>query len=256
MLNSWKEKGNYGPIPTQTKAKVDFILINKKWKNSALNCEAYSSFEGESSDHPIVTVKIRLSLRRNAARTTTSTVHYDWSLLKNKDIRDKYALTLRNKFDDLQEIPKTPTANDEYGNFVNAHLEVAAECIPTEQKAKPKVLRKTLAVRKKRAGVKITSLCNRRNPTNINTQKLKKAQKELTNVCLKEKTEYIQNQIDKIRDSAEDRIAWQMVNKVSKSKSTVRAKLKAANQEEKIHLWKQHFENLLGKPPKGKHEPI
>ena len=34
------------------------------------------------------------------------------------------------------------------------------------------------------------------------------------------------------------------------------AKLKATNQEERIHMWKQHFENLLRKPPKVKHEPI
>ena len=39
-------------------------------------------------------------------------------------------------------------------------------------------------------------------------------------------------------------------------KSTVKAKLKAANQEERIKLWKQHFENLLGNPPKVTHEPI
>ena len=39
-------------------------------------------------------------------------------------------------------------------------------------------------------------------------------------------------------------------------KSTARAKLKATSQEERIHLWKQHFENLLGKPPKGTDEPI
>ena len=35
-----------------------------------------------------------------------------------------------------------------------------------------------------------------------------------------------------------------------------RAKLKATNQDEWIHLWKQHFENLLGKPPIVTHEPI
>ena len=39
-------------------------------------------------------------------------------------------------------------------------------------------------------------------------------------------------------------------------KSTVRAKLKAASQEERIHLWKQHFEYLLGKHPKEADEPI
>ena len=47
-----------------TKAQIDYALINKKWKNSAMNCEAYSSFEGVSTDHRIVMAKIRLSLRK------------------------------------------------------------------------------------------------------------------------------------------------------------------------------------------------
>ena len=94
---------------------------------------------------------------------------------------------------------------------------------------------------------------------NINIQKLKKAQNELTNVYLKEQTEYIQNQINKIRDSVEDRqsrIAWQMVNEVSRRKCTAKAKLKTVSQEERLHLWKQHFENLLGKSLKVTDEPI
>ena len=87
---------------------------------------------------------------------------------------------------------------------------------------------------------------------------LKKAQIELANIYLKEQTENIQNQIDKIRDSVEDRqsrIAWQMVNEVSRRKSTAKAKLKATSQEEQIHLWK-HFEKLLRNPQKVTHEPI
>ena len=60
-----------------SKARIDYILINQKWKNSAINCETYSSFEGVSSDHRIVTAKIRLSLRKNA-----------------RDIRDKYLVEL------------------------------------------------------------------------------------------------------------------------------------------------------------------
>ena len=61
------------------------------------------------------------------------------------------------------------------------------------------------------------------------------------------------------RDSVEDRqsrIAWQTINEVSRRKNTTKAKLKAANQQERIKLWKQHFENLLGNPPKFTHEPI
>ena len=77
-----------------TKPQIDFVFINKKCKNSAMNCEAYSSFEGVSSDHRIVTAKIRLSPRKNPTRTTT-TKHYDRALLNNKDIRDRYVLALK-----------------------------------------------------------------------------------------------------------------------------------------------------------------
>ena len=69
----------------------------------------------------------------------------------------------------------------------------------------------------------------------------------------------MQNQIDKIRDSVEDRqsrIAWQTINEVSRRKSTAKAKLKAASQQERVKLWEQHFKNLLGSPPKITDEPI
>ena len=43
---------------------------------------------------------------------------------------------------------------------------------------------------------------------------------------------------------------------MSRTKNTTKAKLKAANQQERIKLWKQHFKNPLGNPPKVTHEPI
>ena len=104
-----------------SKAQTDYVFINKKWKNSAMNCEAYSSFKGLSSDHRIVTAKLRLSLRKNATRIAT-TKHYNWALLNNRDIRDKYVLELRNRFQTLQEKTEKGTPNDEYENFVDTHL--------------------------------------------------------------------------------------------------------------------------------------
>ena len=107
--------------------------------------------------------------------------------------------------------------------------------------------------------MKTASKNYRKTPTNTNALKLKTAQYQLAGIYIKEQTEYIQNQIDKIRDSVEDRqsrIAWQAINEVSIRKNTAKAKLKAANQQERIKLWKHHFENLLGNPPKITHEPI
>ena len=114
-------------------------------------------------------------------------------------------------------------------------------------------------MREKRALVKTASKSYRKNPTNTNARKLKTTQYHLAGIYIKEQTEYIQNQIDKIRNSVEDRqsrIAEQTINEVSRRKSTAKAKLKAANQQERIKVWKQHFENLLGNPPKVTHEAI
>ena len=68
---------------------------------------------------------------------------------------------------------------------------------------------------------------------------------------IKEQTEYIQNQIDKIRDSVEDRqsrIAWQTINEMSRRKSTVKAKLKAANQQEIKKTVETAFRKSTRKP--------
>ena len=93
--------------------------MNKNCIKSTLNCEAYSSFEGEASDHRIVITKIHLSLRRNTAQTKT--IQCDWSLLNNRVISYKYTIILQKKFNALQEISETLTPNDEYENFINVH---------------------------------------------------------------------------------------------------------------------------------------
>ena len=113
---------------------------------------------------------------KNATRIAT-TKQYDWPLLNNRDIKDKYVLALRNKFDALQERTEIHTPNDEYENFVNAHLEAVAKCIPTKHRTKTRVPWETLAVREKRADVKIASKCYRKNLTNTNALKLKKCTK-------------------------------------------------------------------------------
>ena len=142
MLNTnyQKREGKFWTYTyaNNSKAQIDYVFINKKWKNSAMNCEAYSSFEGVSSGHRIIKAKIRLSLRKNATRTAT-TKHYDWALLNNRDIRDKYVLELRNRFKTLQEKTEKGTPNDKYENFVNAHREVAEKCIPTKPRTKHRV---------------------------------------------------------------------------------------------------------------------
>ena len=140
---------------------------------------------------------------------------YDWALLNNRDIRDKYVVELRNRFETLQEKTEKRTPNDEYENFVNAHLEAAAKCIPTKPKTKYRVTMGNVSGERKTCTSENSLQKLSKKPTNTNARKLKTAQYQLAGIYIKEQTEYIQNQIDKIRDSVEDRqsrIDWQTTN--------------------------------------------
>ena len=46
------------------------------------------------------------------------------------------------------------------------------------------------------------------------------------------------------------------MNEISGRKSSNRGKLKASNQDERVKLWQQHFQDLLSKPPVISEEEI
>ena len=85
-------------------------------------------------------------------------------------------------------------------------------------------------------------------PTNGNAQKLKKAQNELINTYQKEQIEYIQGQINKIRNSEgrQSWIVWQTVNEVSIRKNTSSCQPRRTN----IHAEKT-FEESAWKMPQS-----
>ena len=44
------------------KTQIDYILVNRKWKNSVKDIEAFNHYSSLGSDHRVVTMKIKLSL--------------------------------------------------------------------------------------------------------------------------------------------------------------------------------------------------
>ena len=51
--------------PNSSLSQIDYVVINKKWKNSAKNCRAHNSVISVASDHRIISAQIRLTLRAN-----------------------------------------------------------------------------------------------------------------------------------------------------------------------------------------------
>ena len=56
--------------PNGSKAQLDYVINNRKWKNSAKNCRAFNSFVSVASDHRVVSTQIRLSLRANKKKNS------------------------------------------------------------------------------------------------------------------------------------------------------------------------------------------
>ena len=62
------------------------------------------------------------------------------------DIYNRYTLTVRNKFDNIQETSKKYTPSDGYENFDTAHLEAAVTYVASKSRAKYKASWEPIAV--------------------------------------------------------------------------------------------------------------
>ena len=242
------------------KAQLDYISVNKKWINSVQNCEAYNSFEGVSSDHRIVSIKVQLSLRANKKKSSIKPP-FDWKQLSsNADIRNKFTITLQNRFSQLQnEDNDNIIPNNTYINFMNAHKQAAEDFIPLKHKTKRKVPWENEIVEQKRECLKMLANLKNKTPTSTNIRNYRKARQELEETYNIEQHKYIQEQIETIRNAAENKqssLTWQTVNEVTGRKRSTQAKLKASSQDERLQKWKEHFQNLLGKAPVIKDQPI
>ena len=117
-----------------TKTQVDCILVNKKWKNSIHNCEAYNTLGSIGSDHRIVCAKVKIILRKKKAPNLKE--NYDWSALKCKDLQQRYSIEIKNKYQSL--CLENENATESYAHLITANQETAKELLPIKTKTKKK----------------------------------------------------------------------------------------------------------------------
>ena len=128
----------------------------------------------------------------------------------------------------------------------------ATEIIPLKPKIRQRVPWENEDIAKKRRELKKVAKTKNSYPTRANKNKLKCAQKSLNDAYITEQTAYLQdkiNVISSINDNKQAATAWKTVNEICGRKNANKAKIKASSNQERTLLWKQHFQNLLGKPP-------
>ena len=116
--------------PGGAKAQIDHILINRKWKNSAIDCRFYNTYSSLASDHRPCTAKIRLSLQANKS-SKKKQIKHNWSkLIIDENVKTAYMIDVKNRFGQLQVDMLDKSADSTYNDMINAHNRAAELHIP------------------------------------------------------------------------------------------------------------------------------
>ncbi|XP_066924271.1 uncharacterized protein [Clytia hemisphaerica] len=76
--------------PTGSLSQIDYIMYRKRWRNSVLDCQAFSSSHPVGSDLRIVSVKIKLTVRRPPP-TTVKKLYWQY-LPRDKNLSNRVAM--------------------------------------------------------------------------------------------------------------------------------------------------------------------
>ena len=213
--------------PNGNRAQLDYLIISNKWRNGE-NCRAFNSFVSVSSDHHVVSARLRLTLRANKKKINT-TAAYDWSVLRqNTETRQFFITSVTNRLALLQDSSETVCANNTYQRFEKACKEAAASIIPQKAKAKKRKPWENDDIRQKRDLMRKTSQLKESLPSPENIQRLSEARSSLKDAYETEQTNYVNRKISHIRNSVTNKRsaeAWKTVNEITGRKSSGSAKL-------------------------------
>ena len=125
---TWKSPGD------STRNQIDYILISGRFKNALLSAKIYPGADCYS-DHALMSAKFRLKLKKNKNKPMNTKLNLA-ILRSDQDIRQKYALSVENKFQSLNELEEV---EHQWENFKQAINKAAVEVIPPlKRRAKQK----------------------------------------------------------------------------------------------------------------------
>ena len=214
--------------PSGSLSQIDFCMYRKRWRNSILDCQAYSSSNPIGSDHKMVSTKVKLSLRTTKA---TPRNRLNWAAILSDQ-------TLANQIDDaiISEFNSTNPTNQTYSTFSAIATAVGKRMLPPKQHCPPKSVDNISLISKRKATVQ-TKITN-----------IQSAQSRLREAFNTLETERINKTLKKFESSntaSDVKSAWKLVKELSgKTKNVV-----YIQGEDSLGQWKNHFKDLLNAEP-------
>ena len=88
---------------------------------------------------------------------------------------------------------------------------------------------------------------------------MEKAKKDLDHAYDEEQKNYVESKIKEIKDAHinhHSRLVWDTVNEVTRRKGPKRGRIKTSNTDERLAIWKDHFQKLLEQSPEIDDQPV
>ena len=112
----------------ETKNQIDFITINRRFRNAVQHSKAFPSADC-GSDHLPVICKLKVKLRKLKSPKTAQKLQY-FELYKNQKIKEAYAVAVQNRFEELED----EEVMDKWNILKEAMVTAAAEVLPKKER--------------------------------------------------------------------------------------------------------------------------
>ena len=237
-----------------TLRQLDYILVREKWRNSVLNAEPYSTFSSVGSDHRVVSMRVRLSLR---VPKPTPKIRFDWKALSsNPGLQARYTEEIRSRFQALDEGEEL---SSEYRRFVAANEEATRLCVPVQDKTRSSLRSRHPEVVAARARLEEARLSFGQEPTAERRGILNEAKQHLFIIYDNIKEEELMERVRRVQSAHGERQygeAWRVINEMTGRKRTKEGQVEGESPEERVTTWFNHFRGLLGTTSDGEEEEI
>ena len=168
-------------------------------------------------------------------------------------MQERYAVEVRNRYQLLLNESEEPAERD-YDKSVQATSEAANEClrpVPKSRKKAKSLDPRVKALREEVEEAYSAFLVDRKNESSRGLYKKKKEELYDAYVIVdEEELTKMVTEAEQAHASSQHGVAWKLINEISGRHRAQTSKLKANSPEERVHIWFNHFSQLLGSPPK------
>ena len=224
----------------RTRNQIDYILIQKRFRNSIKYAKSLPGADC-GSDHVPVVCKMKVKLRKLKKAKLSPKFQVEF-LKTNDEMRSKFRIDVRNRFEALESITETEELWDRMKNSIN---EAMIENIPKKPKRENKkwITEDILELMKERRQIK-----------NVDEQKYKNLTKEIKKRCNEAKEKWLNDQCLEIqtKQNSDSRYIHEKIREVTGRKTCSNIgciKSKDGNilmnKDDILNRWSEYIEELF-----------